>query len=296
MITALDLRKTYGSTVAVDGLSFELREGETYGLLGPNGAGKTTTIHMLIGVESPDGGRVMIGQGGSPTSAAKRREIGVAPQSLALYEELTAEENLSFFARLYGHTGRRRRERVAWGLECAGLGERRRDRVNTFSGGMKRRLNLAVALVHDPKVLFLDEPTVGVDPQSRNHLFEKIEDLKQEGRTILYTTHYMEEAQRLCDRVAIIDVGKILDEGSVESLVERHGGRAVVKARLGRPPEDPSVLPATLDGLELRFESERPLEEVAAMSSAGVALQTLEVSRPDLETVFLTLTGRSLRD
>ena len=181
-------------------------------------------------------------------------------------------------------------------LDFAELNERAKDRVKTFSGGMKRRLNLAVALVHDPQILFLDEPTVGVDPQSRNHIFSRVEELKSLGRTIIYTTHYMEEAQRLCDRVAIMDRGRILDLDRVDTLINRHGGRSVVKAELVRPPVDATVLPTPLDGLSLRFESERPLEEVARLSTAGVAFQTLEVARPDLETVFLTLTGRSLRD
>jgi ABC-2 type transport system ATP-binding protein len=185
---------------------------------------------------------------------------------------------------------------VSWALDFAGLTERRKDRVKTFSGGMKRRLNLAVALVHDPQVLFLDEPTVGVDPQSRNHIFRRVEALKSQGRTIIYTTHYMEEAQRLCDRVAIMDHGKILDLDRVEALIDRHGGRSVVKAALTHVPADATILPAPLEGQSLRFESDRPLEEVARLSSAGVAFQTLEVTRPDLETVFLALTGRSLRD
>jgi ABC-2 type transport system ATP-binding protein len=193
-------------------------------------------------------------------------------------------------------SGARLSERVAWALEFAELTDRAKDKVKTFSGGMKRRLNLAVALVHDPQVLFLDEPTVGVDPQSRNHIFGRVEELKSLGRTIIYTTHYMEEAQRLCDRVAIMDRGRILDMDRVDGLINRHGGRSVVKAELVRPPADPSQLPALLDGLKLRFESERPLEEVARLSTAGVVFQTLEVARPDLETVFLTLTGRSLRD
>ena len=251
---------------------------------------------MLVGLLRPDGGTVLVNGRSKPTETAARLAIGVAPQSLSLYEELTAKENLTFFARLYQLSRARLAERVGWALDFAELADRAKDRVKTFSGGMKRRLNLAVALVHDPQILFLDEPTVGVDPQSRNHIFSRVEELKSLGRTIIYTTHYMEEAQRLCDRVAIMDRGKILDLDRVDALITRHGGRSVVKAELVRPPADASVLPEPLDGLSLRFESERPLEEVARLSSAGVAFQTLEVARPDLETVFLTLTGRSLRD
>ncbi len=222
--------------------------------------------------------------------------IGVAPQNLSLYEELSAAENLNFFGRLYRLSGDELKNRVDWALAFAGLEDRRKARVKTFSGGMKRRLNLAVALVHDPAVIFLDEPTAGVDPQSRNHIFEAIEQLRSLGRTVVYTTHYMEEAQRLCDRVAIMDRGRILDLDTVQVLVERYGGRSVVKAQLARPPAETIELPAELDGMALRFESDRPLEEIGRLSSAGVVFQTLEVARPDLETVFLTLTGRSLRD
>jgi ABC-2 type transport system ATP-binding protein len=296
MIQVKELRKSFGSTHAVAGVTFEVRPGETFGLLGPNGAGKSTTINMMIGVLEPDSGTITVNGGSRPTDPTARRAIGVAPQSLAIYEELTALENLNFFARLYGLSGTKLKERVAWALEFAGLADRQRHFVKTYSGGMKRRLNIAVALVHDPQVIFLDEPTVGVDPQSRNHIFDSIERLKTSGRTLVYTTHYMEEAQRLCDRVAIMDRGEILDLDSVEALITRHGGRSVVKAELTRPPVDESVLPAPLEGLHLRFESERPLEEVGRLTSAGVSFQTLEVARPDLETVFLILTGRSLRD
>jgi ABC-2 type transport system ATP-binding protein len=215
---------------------------------------------------------------------------------LSLYEEFSAVENLNFFGRLYELSGNKLQERVGWALEFAGLTDRRKDRVKTFSGGMKRRLNLAVALVHNPRVIFLDEPTAGVDPQSRNHIFERIEELRSEGRTVIYTTHYMEEAQRLCDRVAIMDGGRVLDLDSVPALIDRYGGRSVVKAELVRPPADAALLPASLDGLTLRFESDRPLEEIGRLSSAGAQFQSLEVTRPDLETVFLSLTGRSLRD
>ena len=254
MIEVRDLHKAYGATTAVAGVSFDVRSGETFGLLGPNGAGKTTTIGMLTGVLAPDGGSIHVNGQGSPAEPGTRSQLGVALQALSLYEELSAAENLMFFARLYKLTGVRLRERVEWALEFAGLADRRKDRVKTYSGGMKRRLNLAVALVHDPQVIFLDEPTAGVDPQSRNHIFERIELLRAEGRTVVYTTHYMEEAQRLWDRVAIMDHGKILDLDTVPALVDRYGGRSVVKAELSRSPADQAVLPAPLDGLSLRFE------------------------------------------
>lgn len=296
MIHIESLRKAYGSLLAVDDVSIEIRKGETFGLLGPNGAGKTTMISMMVGALKPDLGRVRIDGALDPTRPAVRRNIGVAPQALALYDDLTGEENIAFFAKLYGLHGTQLRERVDWALEFVGLIDRRSDRTGTYSGGMKRRLNLACALVHKPAVVLLDEPTVGVDPQSRNYIFENIETLKKQGVTILYTTHYMEEAQRLCDRVAIMDQGKIRAIDTVDALIRDHGGRSVVTAELDRPPDDPSSLQGEVDGTSLRIETDRPLEEVARLSTLGVTFRTLKVDRPDLEVVFLNLTGRRLRD
>lgn len=296
MVHASNLRKTYGRTVAVDGVSFGIPAGETFGLLGPNGAGKTTTIHLLVGVLKPDGGEIRIDGATDPTRPEVRRRIGIAPQSLALYDELTGEENLKFFGRLYGVNGTELRERVRWALEFVQLTDRARKRVKTYSGGMQRRLNMACALLHDPAVILFDEPTVGVDPQSRNHIFDNIETLKATGRTILYTTHYMEEAQRLCDRVAIMDQGKILAMDTVGALIANHGGRSVITAELERPPENPDDLPGIFDGTSLRLDTDRPLEDVARLAGRNITFRTLRLDRPDLETVFLALTGRSLRD
>ena len=296
MIQVRQLRRSYGRLVAVDDVSLEIQRGETFGLLGPNGAGKTTTIHMMVGVLRPDAGEVIVDGQTDPTVSAVRRRIGIAPQELSLYGELTAEENLRFFGRLYGLFGPRLRDRVEWALEFARLTDRRRDRAKTYSGGMARRLNLACALIHDPPVLLLDEPTVGVDPQSRNHIYQSIEAIKRDGRTILYTTHYMEEAQRLCDRVAIMDHGKILALDTVDGLIAQYGGASVVQAELEAPPEDPSTLPGRLDGTALRFETDKPLEDVGHLAAQGVKFRTLHVRRPDLEVVFLALTGRRLRD
>jgi len=296
VIHAEDIRKSFGRIKAVDGVSFEVRRSQIYGLLGPNGAGKTTTISMLSGVLKPDGGRVQIDGDGDPSRPRTRLKLGNAPQALALYDELTAEENLAFFGRLYGLRGRTLKVRVGWCLEFAQLTERRNSRVGTFSGGMKRRLNLACGLIHEPLILLLDEPTVGVDPQSRNVIFESIEQLRGEGLTVIYTTHYMEEAQRLCDVVAIIDHGKLLAEDSVSALIEAHGGKAVVRADLERVPEDTSALPGDVYEGVLKFETERPLEEVAQLNSKGIVFRSLRIDRPDLESVFLNLTGRRLRD
>lgn len=296
MITASNLHKHFGKIRAVDDVSFEIARGETFGLLGPNGAGKSTTINMLSGALPPDQGQVSINGADDPTRPSVRRQLGLAPQALAIYDELTGEENVRFFGGMYSLSGRTLKERVQWALEFVGLTERRHGRAKTYSGGMQRRLNLACALVHDPPVLLLDEPTVGVDPQSRNVIFEKIEQLHREGRTILYTTHYMEEAERLCDRVAIIDKGKILALDAVDTLINRHGGGSFVAGELTAPPENPSRLPGHLEGLNLRVESNDPLKTISELAADGYRFRTLKIERSDLETVFLNLTGRSLRD
>ena len=280
MLKLTEVRKSYGSIVAVDGLSLEIQTGEVFGLLGPNGAGKSTTVALAVGLLEPDAGRVEINGRGAPTDARVRAGIGVAPQALAIYEELTGAENLRFFGRLHGLEGPRLAERVVWALEFVGLTPRGHSRVDTYSGGMKRRLNLAVAILNDPPLLLLDEPTVGVDPQSRNAIFDNILALKREGRTVVYTTHYMEEAERLCDRVGIMDQGRLLALDSVPALVERHGGR--------------STLIVERDGTEVRIETDDPVAELARLGAAGIGRFRLE--RPDLESVFLRLTGRHLRD
>lgn len=303
IVSASKLVKSYGDHVAVDSLSFDIMPGETFGLLGPNGAGKTTTISMLVGLLRPDGGEVLVRksakangvESGSPMDPRFRQLVGIAPQKLSLYEDLTAKENLEFFGQLYGISGAALNERVSWSLDFAKLEDRKNDRISTFSGGMKRRINIAVALIHNPRILLLDEPTVGVDPQSRNHIFDCIEKLQAEGITLLYTTHYMEEAQRLCNRVAIMDHGKLLALDSLDGLVQKHGGRSVVTGTLNGQT-DGFEFPGQLDGNAFRFESDQPLDEVAALSGKGVKFQTLSVTQPDLESVFLSLTGRSLRD
>ena len=225
-LTANHLRKAFGDSTAVDGVSFSIGEGEIFGLLGPNGAGKTTTIRMLSTVLRADEGDVVIG--GSSVSADAdevRKIIGVCPQELALYPELSANDNLVFFGRMAGLGGREAKETARENLETVGLADRAKDKVDNFSGGMKRRVNIAVALMNRPKMLFLDEPTVGIDPQSRNHIFDTVESLRDEGMTVLYTTHYMEEADRLCDRVGVIDHGRLIALGAPREL----------KARIGDP-------------------------------------------------------------
>ncbi len=291
-----DLKKSYGPVLAVDGISFEVEAGECFGLLGPNGAGKSTTINCIVGALRPDQGEVRIHGQADPTRPAVRARTGVAPQPLALYGELTAQENLEFFGGLYDLTGSRLHERIEAALDFAGLKERRRDRVSTYSGGMQRRLNLVCGILHDPPVILLDEPTVGVDPQSRNLIFENIEALKRRGRTLVYTTHYMEEAQRLCDRVAIVDHGKILALDTVEGLLRRHGGPPTVHVEFSRRPAALDDLGGEWDGNHVRIRTEQPMETLARIGASHETFEHVTIERANLEAVFLHLTGRKLRD
>ena len=295
-IEVRDLKKSYGTLVAVDGISFQVESGECFGLLGPNGAGKSTTIHCVVGALRPDSGEVRVGGEADPTRPAVRAKIGVAPQPIALYEDLTAEENLEFFGKLYGLGGDRLKARIEMALEFSGLATRRKDRVSTYSGGMQRRLNLVCGILHEPPVILLDEPTVGVDPQSRNLIFDNIEALKRLGRTIVYTTHYMEEAQRLCDRVAIIDQGKILALDTVEGLLRAYGGPPTVEVEFARKPTSLDDLGGEWEGNRLRVQTERPMDVLGRVAGQGDAFQHVTIEQADLEAVFLRLTGKKLRD
>jgi ABC-2 type transport system ATP-binding protein len=219
MLRLAGVRKTYGKTVAVEALDLEIRRGEVFGLLGPNGAGKSTTVGLAVGLLEPDQGTVEIEGAGPPTQPAARAKIGITPQALALYEELSAEENLRFFGVLHGLEGSALAARVQWALDFVGLSPRAKDRASTYSGGMKRRLNLAIGTIHDPPLLLLDEPTVGVDPQSRAHIFEEVRRLNAAGATVVYTSHYMEEVQALCSRVGILDHGRLIACDPVEDLL-----------------------------------------------------------------------------
>jgi ABC-2 type transport system ATP-binding protein len=303
MIKADNLKKRYGDTVALDDVSFEVKKGETFGLLGPNGAGKTTTIQLLCGLLRPDSGMVTLDGKTDPTLVDVRLSLGVVPQTLAIYEELSAEDNLRFFGRIYGLSGLKLKERISNCLEIAGLSQRSRERVSKYSGGMKRRLNMVCSLLHEPPLLLLDEPTVGVDPQSRNSIFDNIETMKKQGRTIIYTTHYMEEAERLCDRVAILDRGKILDMDSVHNLIAKHGGPSHIEAELEQSPSDPEKIKqlinhkdAQLEGKTIRFDTGRPMESLAMLNRTSLRFLSLKVETANLEDVFLNLTGRRLRD
>jgi len=303
MIKADNLKKQYGNVVAVDDVSFEVEKGETFGLLGPNGAGKTTTIQLLCGLIKSDGGTVTLDGKTDPSLVEVRLSLGVVPQALAIYQELSARQNLSFFGRMYGLRGRELNKRIENCLEIAGLTKRSNDQVSKYSGGMKRRLNMVCSFLHEPPILLLDEPTVGVDPQSRNLIFDTIEDMKNQGRTIIYTTHYMEEAQRLCDRVAILDHGKILDIDSVDNLIKKHGGPSHIEAEFEEKLTDPNSIKQYIDSeniqfeeMKIRFETSKPMESLAMLNRSGVRFSSLKVQTANLEDVFLNLTGRRLRD
>jgi len=309
VLSCAGLRKRFGERRAVDGVGFSIGPGETYGLLGPNGAGKTTTISMICGILRRDEGEVRItGRPMEAGSTALKAEIGYVPQDLAIYPDLSARENLDFFGRLYGLKGPERKARIDEVLDVVDLTDRARDRTGTYSGGMKRRLNIAMGLLHRPSLLVLDEPTVGVDPQSRNAILTSVEALSAAGMGILYTTHYMEEAARLCDRVGIMDEGRIIAEGTRRQLVAlvgeldrvslvATGDLAAAAIALASVPGVREV--TTSDGRidVLVTEARRLLPRLLdAVSNDGVTIRSVEVIEPDLESVFLHLTGKALRD
>ena len=302
-LKVVSLTKRFGQVKAVDGISLELRSGECLGLLGPNGAGKSTLIRSIVGRVIPDTGSVSVFGFPANTSEA-RSALGWVPQELALYPRLTCRENLAAFGRYHGLSGGKLKDSVAWCLSWAALGDRADELAKNLSGGMKRRLNMAAGIIHRPRVVLMDEPTVGVDPQSRNRIFEMIEALRSEGAAMIYTTHYMEEAERLCDRVAIIDYGRIIAEGAYEELV--HGAfasRSQVLAHFAGPPE---VIEAWVEkhaGRLLDGVAEFTIEDSTLIASllddaarSGLKLLDVTLRRPNLESVFLHLTGRELRD
>jgi len=309
MLEVKGLTKSYGKLVAVSGVSFRADYGETIGLLGPNGAGKTTTVSIIAGLLNPDSGEVLIeGKQVRNDTDPVKLKIGLVPQDMALYDKLTARDNLTFFAALYSLSGAGAKQAISEALTLVGLSDRAGDRVETFSGGMKRRLNLAAALLHDPQILLLDEPTVGVDPQSRNAIFENLEALKKRGKTLIYTTHYMEEAERLCDRIVIIDHGNVIADDTLQGLHKLLPVTNVIAIELDRAegfnPEMvlalPEVKSAALEQGTLRVgvhDLSRGAPGVLRwLAENGRSYHHVLSEQPDLETVFLTLTGRSLRD
>ncbi|MFP5309259.1 MAG: ABC transporter ATP-binding protein [Actinomycetes bacterium] len=303
------LRRSFGDLVAVEDVGFEVRAGETYGLLGPNGAGKTTTISMLAGLLHPDAGEVTVaGEPIGPRHTDARRHVGLVPQDLAIYPDLTARENLAFFGRLQGLTGAELRGRVDEVLEVTGLTDRADDRTDEYSGGMKRRCNIGIGLLHRPRLLVLDEPTVGVDPQSRDAILAAVEALAGEGMAVLYTTHYMEEAERLCDRVGIIDRGRLQAEGTRPELVATLGQLDTVTVDATGATDAAADALRRLDGVADVSTSDAGLVVTVAdaggrlgallaeATAAGAQVRAVRVDEPDLEAVFLHLTGRALRD
>ncbi len=310
MIQVKDLVKSYGTVRAIDGISFEMREGEVFGLLGPNGAGKTTTISVLSTLLPADSGHISVcGHDVSREPVQVRKRIGVVPQELALYEELNAEQNLKFWGRLYGLDGRALKSRVDELLEVSELVEHARRPVKGFSGGMKRRLNIMIGLVHKPDVLFLDEPTVGIDAQARSRILELISQMNDEGLTVLYTTHYLEEAEQLCDRIGVIDQGRMVAIGDKEELIRQIGEADLVRCQV--PVKKIQEIGAALVDFDdvLQVVNRRGKLQIecqdgakllprlqAELSGRGLDLEQLEIIRPNLETLYLKVTGRALRE
>jgi ABC-2 type transport system ATP-binding protein len=317
ILVVQDLHKSFGENHAVRGVSFQVARGEVFGLLGPNGAGKTTTISMLTGLLSRDEGRIEVdGLDLQTHTNAVKAKLGLVPQELALYPTLSARDNLNFFGRIYGLGGKRLQERVDAVLNMVRLAERADEAIENYSGGMKRRINIAAGLLHQPEVLFLDEPTVGVDPQSRNAIFEGVEALNRNGMTVIYTTHYMEEAQRLCHRVAIIDEGQIIALDTPAALIRSLGGGIIVIGledpatgtglgdRTQAVTEQVAELPAVkatirTDG-HLKIETHRFQDALMGIlditNQMDVRITSLEKWEPNLESVFLHLTGKKLRE
>lgn len=303
------IRKSFGDLEAVKGIGFQIAPGETYGLLGPNGAGKTTTISIIAGLLEADAGNVVLkGEQMTPDTTSTKRMVGLVPQDLAIYPDLDAAENLEFFGRLQGLKGDELERRVAEVLDIIELTDRAGDRTEEYSGGMKRRLNIGVGLLHRPDLLILDEPTVGVDPQSRNAILESVERLGEEGMAVLYTTHYMEEAERLCDRIGIVDQGELIAEGSQADLVDivgqkdrltlvASGALAATASALGGlvGVDDAAVSDDGITVIVERAHDHLP-EILTVAARSGAIVKTVDVDSADLESVFLKLTGRALRE
>lgn len=311
-----NLRKQYhppDGPEAVKGVTFAIQQGEIFSLLGPNGAGKSTTISMLSGLLAPtDGDAVIDGHSITHDAKAVKQVIGVVPQEIALYDSISARENLQFWGRMYGLRGEQLKERVTAVLEIAGLTERAGEKVETFSGGMKRRINIAVGLLHKPKVLYMDEPTVGIDPQSRRRILDTVKELNEKGLTVLYTTHYMEEAEELSHRIGIIDHGELIAIGTLAQLTATVGHYDTIRLDVGLPEEANGELRQALAALPGIHQADGDVDGhlilqtedanmmlpavIQHISGQGLAIRKLEIQEPDLEAVFLHLTGRALRD
>ena len=309
ILIANDLSKSFGEIQAVKDVSLQVARGEVFGLLGPNGAGKTTTISMLTGLLEPTSGSITVdGLDVEKHTTEVKAKLGLVPQELALYPTLSARQNLLFFGRIYGLKGKDLHRRVDEVLEMIGLTERANDAIEEYSGGMKRRVNIGAGLLHKPDVLFLDEPTVGVDPQSRNAIFESVEALNRGGMSVIYTTHYMEEAQRLCHRVAIVDTGELIALDTPTALIRSLGGGIIVIGLAEGYPEEivdqvaqlATVKAATQTDGELKVETHRLQEALMGIlditNQLDIRITSLELLEPNLESVFLHLTGKKLRE
>lgn len=306
MIQVTNLSKSYSGVKAVNNVSFDITKGEIFGLLGPNGAGKSTILNMMSTVLPSDVGIIKVDDLKLNGNAKSFKQlIGVVPQEISLYEELSAYDNLMFWGNLYGIPTKELKERIHETLEMIGLLDRKKDLVKTYSGGMKRRINIAAALLHQPKVLLMDEPTVGIDPQSRNHIFEVIEALNKQGMTIIYTTHYMEEVERLCNRIAIIDSGKIIAQGTQEELKQLVPTQESIQLEFALLSENQvKELQEKLDLRMIQRENVLTIESsikelsqiISACNELNLAIKDIQLQKINLETIFLSLTGKQLRD
>ncbi|MFS2138612.1 ATP-binding cassette domain-containing protein [Duganella sp. Dugasp56] len=308
LLSVDQVSKSYGARKAVDGVSFKVHQGQTVGLIGPNGAGKSTTVGMICGLLQADsGGITMDGETITLGVSGAKRKIGFVPQDLALYDDLTSLENLKLFGALYGLKGALLKQRCEQALALVNLADRANDKPATFSGGMKRRLNIAAALLHDPQLLILDEPTVGVDPQSRNAIFDTLEALKAQGRSLIYTSHYMEEVERLADHIVIIDHGKVLADETPAALYQRLPAQAALRAELAAEPSaalldgvraQPGVTGVQCEGhaLDIGLADAARAPAVLAWLAGQGPLLHFATAKTSLENIFLNLTGRSLRD
>ncbi|MFT4412875.1 ABC transporter ATP-binding protein [Fredinandcohnia humi] len=307
MLAVENIKKTYGNREVVRGVSFTVKAGESFGLLGPNGAGKSTTISMISGLVGIDSGEILVdGSSVKQQPMRSKKIIGVVPQEIALYPTISARENLLFWGKMYGLTGKQAKNRVEEVLHIIGLTERAKDKVETFSGGMKRRVNIGAALMHEPKLLIMDEPTVGIDPQSRNHILETVKQLNQQGMTVIYTSHYMEEVDFLCERVGIIDAGNVIAIGTKNELCNRLAGGTIHRIKVDHIQDSFISQVRAIDMVTGVATTENTLEIIGAENiladiirlagEQNVKVLSIEIQEPNLESLFLQLTGKTLRD